>query len=191
MLQSLENKTIGIQIGNFYIGSPTCADDQLLIPDNSADMKAMIQSCNKYLRKHQYTLHPEKSSITVLRRKVRAQTPKTGSSTRKIWPRPHPLPTYDWTGTLKSSAQTWIKLATRTTYALMGAGLHGQNGLGPAISTHIITKYVIPRLLYGLEATVLLKKQREDITSYYNNLLRRIQGLPKWPAVRGHIPPTR
>jgi hypothetical protein len=60
----------------------------------------------------------------------------------------------------------------------MGTGLHGVNGLSPAVSLHIIKIYAIPRLLYGLDATVLSRKQRDELNGYYRNLLRMIQGLP-------------
>ena len=38
---------------------------------------------------------------------------------------------------------------------------------------------MMTRLLYGLDAVVLTKKDSEEIGRYYKNLLRQIQGLPK------------
>ena len=42
-----------------------------------------------------------------------------------------------------------------TVYALMGAGMHGANGLPPAVSMKMYTTYALPRLLYGLDTVVL------------------------------------
>ena len=53
----------------------------------------------------------------------------------------------------KELVQTRITTARRTVFALMGAGLHGLNGVNPKIAIHLIQIYVMPRLLYGLEIT--------------------------------------
>jgi hypothetical protein len=53
-------------------------------------------------------------------------------------------------------------IARRTSYALMGAGLHGLNGLPPAVYIHIYKIYNLPRLLYGLEA---IKLGKSDFTA--------------------------
>ena len=36
----------------------------------------------------------------------------------------------------------------------MGAGLHGENGLDPDTSIHLLQTYVIPILVYGLEVVL-------------------------------------
>ena len=70
-----------------------------------------------------------------------------------------------------------VKLARNTAYSLIGVGLHGSNGLNPKASCRIIQTYVVPRLLYGLEAICLNKTEVEKLESFYRNLLRMIQGL--------------
>ena len=52
-----------------------------------------------------------------------------------------------------------VRTATKTLYALMPSGLHGENGLSPSVSRKIITAYILPRLLYGLEALTLSKSE--------------------------------
>jgi transposase len=42
-----------------------------------------------------------------------------------------------------------IKVGRRTAYDLMGAGLHGMNGITPHISKTLISVYVDPAVLYG------------------------------------------
>jgi hypothetical protein len=71
-----------------------------------------------------------------------------------------------------------IQLARRTVYALMGAGLHVKNGASPAASVKVVEAYVLPRLIYGLEATVLRPRELGPLCSYYKDLLCQIQGLP-------------
>jgi len=60
-----------------------------------------------------------------------------------------------------------ICTARRATYAFMGAGLHGVNGINPTVSLHLIRNNIVPRLLYDLEATQILQKDITDINLYY------------------------
>ena len=64
-----------------------------------------------------------------------------------------------------------INLARRAAYSLMGVGFHGLNGLSPKVSRHIYMTFVIPILLYGLEAITMSKKT-----------LKQIQSLPERTA---------
>jgi hypothetical protein len=59
-----------------------------------------------------------------------------------------------------------VFLARRTSYSLMGAGLHGYNGISPTVSTSIYRVYVVTRLLYGLETLVLLAKHVKQLNDY-------------------------
>ena len=51
----------------------------------------------------------------------------------------------------ESAIQENIKKARRTIHSLMGAGLHGENGLDPDTSIHLLQIYVVPVFVYGLE----------------------------------------
>ena len=76
-----------------------------------------------------------------------------------------------------------IKIARNTSYSLMSAGLHGQNGLNHKASIKIISTYITLRLLYGLEATYLSKGEMEELELFYRSLLRNVQGLTDKVAV--------
>ena len=43
-----------------------------------------------------------------------------------------------------------IQSSRRCAYSLMGAGLHGQNGVNPVVSLSVWNVYVLPCLLVGL-----------------------------------------
>jgi hypothetical protein len=66
----------------------------------------------------------------------------------------------------------------RTVYGLMGTGLHGTNGVGPATSAGIFRCYVLSRFLYGLDVADLNKTQTSAIRSQHLSLIRRFQSLP-------------
>jgi hypothetical protein len=74
--------------------------------------------------------------------------------------------------------QEKVKLARRTLYALMGAGLHGLNGLHPLVSVHLYKTYVIPRFLTGLECVILNRKEIDLLESFHRKVLKSIQHLP-------------
>jgi hypothetical protein len=181
LLDILQKSDNGTHLGCTYIGSPTCADDILLIANDKSEMQSMISTCYSYASEHQYVLHPLKSTVTPY-----LNVPDSTVDT-DFTMGPDKMPSaegfshlgLDWTQSkVTPSVEARIRLARNTTYALMGAGVHGTNGLSPVISMHIVRTYVIPRLLYGLEAVVLSKKQREDLNMYHKHLLRQLQGLP-------------
>ena len=87
----------------------------------------------------------------------------------------------DYTADPKRQMETihkHVNSARGTAYALMGAGLHGINGLNPKASRNIIQLFVVPKLLYGLEVLVLSKKQIDQLEIYFKKLLKQIQSLP-------------
>ena len=47
------------------------------------------------------------------------------------------------------------QLTPKSIHSLMGAGLHGENGLDPDTSFHLLQTYVVPVLVYGLEVVLL------------------------------------
>jgi len=87
-----------------------------------------------------------------------------------------------------------ISMARRTAYALMGTGCHGSNGISPQVSIQIYRTYVLPRLMYGLEAVVLRSSQISDMERFHRSSLRDLQSLPQRVAscavyLLGGIPP--
>ena len=78
----------------------------------------------------------------------------------------------------KELVQTRIATARRTVFDLMGAVLHGLNGVNPKVAIHLIQIYVMSRLLYGLEITTLRDrpfnlKGRVMVFCFVQNLLFR------------------
>jgi hypothetical protein len=72
-----------------------------------------------------------------------------------------------------------ITTARRTCYSLMGAGLHGLNGLCPKASKKIWAMYIFPRLTHGLESLCLSPKEITKMEDFYRGNLRALQHLPK------------
>ena len=66
-------------------------------------------------------------------------------------------------------------------YALMGAGMHGKNGLAPHISYQLWMTYVIPRMLYGLEVSTYKISDLSKLDAFQRKTLRQLQFLPEKP----------
>jgi hypothetical protein len=71
-----------------------------------------------------------------------------------------------------------LSIARRTMYSLMNTGVHGANGLNPQTSYTIYQRYVMPRLLYGLEMLPLNQKQLNILSRLHTKTLRNFQTLP-------------
>lgn len=52
--------------------------------------------------------------------------------------------------TIEHTVNENIQEARRTSYSLLSAGFHGNNGLDPPTSIHILKTYIIPTLMYSL-----------------------------------------
>ena len=74
-------------------------------------------------------------------------------------------------GTNGDTVSNRIKTARRTSYELMGAGLHGAYGVGPEITKHLWSIYVMPRFSYGLEALLLSPKEVTRLEDFYRSNL--------------------
>ena len=72
-----------------------------------------------------------------------------------------------------------INLGRRTAYSLMGAGFHGKSGLKPSIKADMWRKYVVPRLIYGLEVhNPRKKKDVLQLEAFQRRCLTQLQSLP-------------
>ncbi len=182
LLTSMANAGLGLRIGGIYLGTPTVADDVLLLSSHSIELQGMLTMSYTYSTEHRYELHPQKSIVSP--HTNISPTDRQGLSwylgdshvtvAEKFthlgldWKRSETAP----------DIEMRLKSARKTAYKLMGVGLHGHDGLDPTASLNTIRLYVLPRLLHGLEAAVLQKKDLSKLDNYYRRLLRQIQGLP-------------
>jgi exonuclease III len=179
----LEKSGLGLHIGNIYLGSPICADDNALLTTNPFELQAMMTLCHDHSKKQYYDLHETKSvCITMLTSKDDYDTYFTWAlgenpATQKeeiehlgqIWE----------AGNLSPDIGRKISSARKTSYSMIGVGVHGSNGLDPVASYHITHTYIFKRLTYGLEAIVLNKVDFNRLDSFYHNQLRIIQAFSK------------
>ena len=63
-----------------------------------------------------------------------------------------------WNFNGKPDIEEKINLGSKIAYSLMGAGFHGGGGLNPSQNGYKLSTVVIPRLLYGLELILYVRK---------------------------------
>ena len=194
-LAQLRRGDLGLSIGNIYMGTPTVADDLLMlsmVPDEALstetdETQCMLDLLDTFASKRRYGLNNDKSVI------LEVLPNKKHKPAERTWMlRGKEISTSDTLthvgvkrfacGIADTTIEEHILCANRCAYALMGAGLHGSNGAGPKVCYQIVKTYVLPRLVYGLEVLLLTKKQMNELSTYYLQLLKHIQGLPKRTA---------
>jgi hypothetical protein len=157
------------------------------------ELKIQLDIINFLANSDRLTIHPQKTCINIY---GMSHTEMDHLQTAKMWDvNGVPVPVghefthlginYNFTSylaTVTSTVDTRLKTGRNTTYALMGAGLHGTNGLSPTVSLHIYTIYVQPRVLYGLDAININITNMRRLETAHRGLIRSLQGLPKRTA---------
>ncbi len=172
---------IGLKIGDINISTPVVADDTMLLASTPADLQTLMNFSHFNSEENYYKNHPTKSAVTILRQNKENEDsyyswklgdcPATQRSTSEhlglIWSQ----------GELAPKVDNKIALARRTSFSLTGIGIH-EKGINATASLGVILCYVEPRLLTGLNATVLDSSKLKQLDRYYHKLIRQIQGLP-------------
>ena len=184
ILHRFEDKRLGAKIGPYYVGAPTCADDVVLAAHDSLQLQEMINEIAIYSARERYILHPQKSMVLPLDQKAISYWEQYSPwSINDV-----PIKVADQIKHLgverksascnKVTINNRIQVGRRAAYALMGAGLHGLNGLNPKIAWKLIDTFVEPRYLYGLEVLRLTDSDKKLLTDYQKRTLKQVQHLP-------------
>ncbi|VDI55987.1 Hypothetical predicted protein [Mytilus galloprovincialis] len=185
VLDQLEDNGLGKYIGDIYCGAPTCADDIALVANSPTELQVMISTVENYSKHEKYVLQPTKS--VVLKNKgsnSSASSLQDFSINEQAIIQPDSAVhlgikhNANFKKTITSHINENISKARRSMYSLMGAGLHGKNGLNPTTSLHIFHTYVLPVLTYGLEILLPDKKQLDNIEVFYRKSLKQILSMP-------------
>ena len=70
-----------------------------------------------------------------------------------------------------------VSIGHKAAYSLMGAGFHSGNGLKVSLNGFLWSTFVLPRMINGLEALLLRKKDFESLEKFQRKSLKQIQGL--------------
>ena len=140
LLHQLQKSSFGFQFGTIRCPASVCVDDIALMSTNVEDYTSLITIVEAYSLQEKYDIQATKRC--------------TQSSTTLHLSLHGPLEdSAKHFGLIRSDKITTMidaKLASGRSalYGLMGAGLHGVNGLNPMVSIHIMNIYIIPIMTY-------------------------------------------
>ncbi|MCG7866749.1 MAG: hypothetical protein JAY74_10300 [Candidatus Thiodiazotropha taylori] len=188
-LDRLKDMGVGSYIGEVCCAAPTTADDMALGASSLDTLQRLVTAAVDNSKLERYILQPAKSVI--LAAVTQCRRASAGNLDINISMDGVKMPVVTETmhlGILRSADSQLstvthnIDKARRTTYCLMGAGLHGHNGLDPDTSIHVLQTYILPLLVYGLEVLLPRKTLMEKAERFYKKLLKQILSLPNTTA---------
>ncbi|KAK3089402.1 hypothetical protein FSP39_003368 [Pinctada imbricata] len=191
-LDLYETYHLGFKIGSVHLGSPTCADDELLLHVSTkyictANNYELWLTYKKHANRERYTLSEAKSKVMVFNKMARTKEDsgyiELNNKELEI------VDSYTHIGIERHSkvkagdkGEAAVMIARKTTYSLMGAGFHGYNGVNPKVSIKMWAMYVKPRMLYGLESHILKRKDIDAINHYHKKIIKQLMHLPQRTA---------
>ena len=186
-----EKSLLGFHIGNDSFVAPTCADDMLILAKSMFELQVLLSLVVTYANEEHYTIHPEKSVILPFN--VQSNEQLEHLMEFKPWViNDKKLPVVkDLTHVgiqrnlngIDPTIDCRISTGRKTLFSLLSAGLHGTNGLPARTALHLYQVYILPRVLYGLEALVIKKTQTDSIEQFQRSVLRSLLGLPNRTAI--------
>lgn len=177
LLQCVSEQNIGLKIGSIYCGAVAVADDVLFMSDTQEDLQCQLHVQSAFAHQERYLASDTKTKTMQFSSKVKE--PECFSMNDK---KLENVNSYKHLGLIRDSSKTVnntnlieerIRSARNTAYALMGAGLHGLNGVRMEVSISLWRIYIKPRLLYGLESINLSKLDILKLEHYQKNFLTR------------------
>ena len=184
LLLELEHQSLGFELGDLYIGTPTCADDIAFIETDKDNLQIMLNTISRYADQHHYKIHPKKTKIVKYTNvKDNYKWYLNGKELCDDEDAVHLGLIRAAKAECDKNIESRLESARRTRYALMGSGMHGTNGIDAVTSYNIYSTYVLPRLLYGLEVLPLKKKHITSLENFHRKSLRSFQSLPQRTAI--------
>ena len=167
--------------------NPKCADDVSLIADSEKNLQILIDTVVNYSKQENYKLQPAKSAVMSFNTNM--ENPGynytiNNESIQKPDTIVHLGITHhrNYRKTTSTQIQQNMEKSRRTLYSLLGAGLHGKNGLNPTACLHLLQVFIIPILTYGLEILLPSRTELQTLEIFYRKILKQILSIPTHTA---------
>ena len=171
------------KIGHIHVGAAMVADDLALTSRSKYDMQTSIAIAEYDASREGYKFNVDKTRVIVIHRSEDPSLQLNGQTLSMSNCEPHLGIMRNSKNTNADTVESRIKSARKTVFSLLGAGFYGLHGTGPKIGMLKYRTYVLPTLLYGLEALVLGKDEKTALNAYHRQCLRCIQHMPKSTAI--------
>ena len=171
------------KIGHLSAGAIMVADDLAITAKCPYEMQVGLSIAEHDASREQYKFNTEKTKYIALNTKQDIQLVLNGKPLGRSPCEPHLGILRNSRGDNKDTVQKRLVDAKTQIFSLLSSGFRGLNGTGPEVARLEYNTYVIPTLLYGLEAVVLDKCELSDLTEFHKKTLRCIQHLPLCTAI--------
>jgi hypothetical protein len=185
VLDSVTTLHLGAKIGTTCCAVPTCADDTAVLASTQTSEDILVLNLIMHqMNQNRIKINGAKTEVlyynhsglqnsTPLQLEINDTKLSPSESAVHLGITHSPDPSVN---TSRVSAR--IASATKSVYALLGAGLHGRNGLNPVVCRKLWQCYVIPILTYGAELWALDTKEIKRLETFQLQKLRYLQNLP-------------
>ena len=130
LLVQLREQGSGMFIGPIYVGSPTCADDMLMVTNTHARAQEMTDITSAHSSRNRYTVHPIKTTLTTERVPKHTCTDiLLGDKKLQTTNQYTHLGVECYNKNNSLILEERAEARRRTVYSLMPAGLHREKGL--------------------------------------------------------------
>ena len=182
LLEILANTTT-CRIGHINAGALMVADDLAIAANSAHDLQHGVSIAELDSRRQRYCFNVDKTKIVSLNTKETPSCLLNNAPVNNSICETHLGIFRNTRNSNKNTIDARIISARRAMYNIMGSGLHGLNGVSPEVAMVQYDTYVIPTLLYGLEALHLSDKDLEELSKFHRKNIRCIQHLPKSTAI--------
>jgi hypothetical protein len=154
----LTTHNAGAKIGTTFIGAPTVADGIALIAFTPTDLQCALDIVANETTKDKVTINSSKSAVVIYNANKQREKQEWKLGENKI----EEVDSTTYIANFRelrgnNDIESRIKKGRSTSYALLEAGLQGENGINPYISYKLYTTFCRPRMIYGLEVVQLLE----------------------------------
>ena len=183
-LRKVRTHPDSLRIGTIPMGIPTVADDNCMMATSHMAAQTQLLIAQDNASRVRYVFSETKSKVMFIPDKASKNIPHkpplifNGTTISYSDSEKHLGLARTADGKATKAVKESVQTGRRASYKLMGAGLSGVNGISPYYSRHMVTTFVMPAMLYGLEALVLEESDCSKLDTYQRGLLRQIQGLP-------------
>ena len=163
------------------------ADDTILMADNEADMKILIEIVQKYCEANEIKLNMEKAVYIIAN-----NNSKTKLKIDNIVLEPENSTKYlgyminKWMNS-KEHIDLRIKNTLKRYYSLNILGLNAKS-VDPFVKAQIINSFCLPILYYSIENAELTRRQRDDVRSTVGELIKKSINIRKQSHITDLMP---
>jgi hypothetical protein len=189
-LSQIANQPDCFHIGSIAVGVPTVADDMCLLSTSRIGAQTLLYTAQNDANRERYDFNTTKTKTILCNTNLTPEEAMMSMSlnindTTLDYVERETHLGIERSTTCNASATIAVRIqkGRRVAYALMGAGLHGLNGVSPEVSISMINTYVLPVVMYGLDAIVLNAKNYHELHMFHRKLLRQVQHFPKATAI--------